>query len=87
MIYRELNNTYTQWKATRTSLSGNTYVITTPARYIGALVQKAEQIVHTVAISRLGIIDTTDLDDFETNILPTAIAKISVDDAISAEID
>jgi len=83
--YRELNNSFAVWKTARTSLAGNTYVVTTPARYIGVLVHQAEQIVHAVNITR-NPSDTTTLNDFETNILPSAIVKTSVDDAITTEI-
>jgi hypothetical protein len=82
--FYELNQTYTQWKAARTALAGTTYVVTTPMNYIGVLVQTAEKTIHTVRVIRRT--DDPNLSDFETNILPTATAAVSINDAVSAEI-
>ena len=87
--YRELWPAYAEWKTSRTSLAGVTYVVTTPMHYIGVLVQQAEQLVHAIRIIRPKNLDGTsdpNLADFESSVLGSAVVKTSIDGAISAEV-
>jgi len=86
MSYPTYILSYTDWKAKRTALAGTTYYLEHGRSYVAIVVSKTAE---RVEIYRVDVIkDTTDpnLTDFELNIKPTAIVKISIANIMSAEL-
>lgn len=76
-----LSPSYTEWKDTKTAGTLAAYYVQYDLHYVGILVDKTEQSVFRIDISRDG--QDPNMADFETNIKPTATLVPSVDDAIA----
>ena len=76
--------TYADWKAARTALAGTTYYVQHDFHYLGILVQVVSGIIN-VYLAELTRTPTANASttDFETNVKPTAILVVSVDDAVT----
>jgi hypothetical protein len=85
-MYREMNMSYAQWKAVRSTLAGTTYYIQRDLHYSPFLVDFPRQNVYRTEIPRGALAVTADLSDFEMNIKPTAIQKDSIADGVGDEI-
>lgn len=76
---------YAEWKSTKTAGSFTAYYIQYDLHYVGILVDKADQSVFRIDISRDG--KDPNMVDFETTIKPTAVLKSDVDTAISKALE
>lgn len=76
--------TYANWKLARTAVGGSTYYIKHDFHYMGIVVQLISGIINVYLVEICRTPEDPNVSDFETNIKPTAILKVSVDDAISA---
>ncbi len=80
-MYNLFSPTYTEWKDTKTAGTLTAYYVQYPNHYIGILVDKSEESIFRIDISRDGY--DPNMVDFETNIKPTATLVPTVDDAIA----
>jgi hypothetical protein len=80
-MYNLFSPSYTEWKDTRTAGALTAYYVQYDLHYVGILVDKTEESIFRIDISRDGY--DPNLVDFETNIKPTAVLVPTVDDAIA----
>jgi hypothetical protein len=77
---------YAEWKTTRTALAGATYVVKYDKHYIGIVIDSSAERYEVYCAEIVRFPDDPNLVDFETNIEPTAVEKVCIEDAIAAEL-
>lgn len=86
-MYKQMFLSYTQWKATRTTLGLTTYYIQEESRYIPFIVDVARESVYRTEVMRdPWTTASANLTDFQTNIKAGATVVNSIDDGIGKKV-